>query len=169
MDRPSQPPSKPVLTVVEELLGQELIYEPNLIYTTEFWRPFIPFKNILHFEKTGDREFLFEIEEEVKLEPTGLMTTHYHANGTIEVQDYGEQATKGNLWELQINVQDPPAKVLTRVRARPTKNALKVGIFIQSLEFDAGLLDTIPGGRDAILFAIRVYVRQLLQNIALSN
>jgi hypothetical protein len=168
MDRPSQPPSKPVLTVVEELLGQQLIYDPDLIYTTEFWRPFIPFKNILCFEKTGDREFIFEIEEEVKLEPTGLITTQYHANGTIEVQDHGEQGSKGYLWELHIDVQSPAAKVLTRVRARPSKNALKVGIFIQSLEFDVGLLDVIPGGRDAVLFAIRVYIRQLLQNIALS-
>ena len=169
MDHSSNSPSKPVLTVVEEILGQELIYDPALIYTTEFWRPFIPL-NLLRFEKTtGDREFLFEIEEEVKLEPTGIITTKYHATGTIEVQDHGEQGTKGYLWTLHINVQDPPAKVQTRVRARPTKNALKVGIFIQSLEFDAGLIDTIPGGRDAILFAIRVYIRQLLHNIALAE
>ena len=172
MEHPTHVPSKPVLTIVEELPGQ-LIYDPATIYTTEFWRPFIPL-HLLRFEKTGDREFVFKIDEQVKLDPAGLLTTRYQASGTIEVQDHGDQGSKGYFWELYINVHSPAAKVFTRVRARelPPKQGeqvLKIGIFIQSLDFDAGLLDTIPGGRDAILFAIRVYIRQFLQNIALSK
>ena len=112
---------------------------------------------------------MFEIDDEIKLEPTGLLSQHYHAVGNIEVQDHGEQGPKGYLWELHITVQNPIAKVNTRVRAKKGEKGLKVGIFIQSLEFDAGLLDTIPGGRDAILFAIRLYIRQLLQNVAISQ
>ena len=168
MHNPSHPPSKPLLTVVEELSGQELIYDPDLIYTTAFWRPFIPL-HLPRFEKTGEREFVFEIDDEVKLEPSGLLSQHYHAIGTIEVEDHGEQGSKGYLWELHIRVQNPIVQVHTRVRAKKGEKGLKVGIFVHSLEFDAGLLDTIPGGRDAVLFAIRLYIRQLLQNITFSK
>ena len=95
------------------------------------------------------------------MDPTGYIIRDYKAEGIISVIDKGLQGSKGNLWEVKIIITNPKAQVFARVRGRDVDNSLKVGIFVMDIQFDNSLLDGF--GRDGILFAIRVKLRDLLQ------
>lgn len=153
----------PILTIVELLKNQNLSKYSKLIKETEFWIPLIPLK-LKKFEKTGEFEFSFEIDDKISLDPTGYIVRDYKAEGIISVIDKGSQGTKGNLWEVKITITNPKAQVMARVRGRDVDNSLKVGIFVMDIQFDNSMLDGF--GRDGILFAIRVKLRDLLQKAA---
>ena len=153
----------PILTIVEHLKNQNLSKYSKLIKETDFWKPMIPVK-LKKFEKTGEFEFSFEIDDKISLDPTGYIVRDYKAEGTISVIDKGLQGSKGNLWEVKITITNPKAYVFARVRGRDVNTSLKVGIFVMDIQFDNSLLDGF--GRDGILFAIRVKLRDLLQKAA---
>jgi len=155
--------SDPILTIVELLKNQNLSKYSELIKETDFWKPLIPLK-LKKFEKTGDFDFSFEIDDKITLDPTGYIVRNYKAEGTISVIDKGLQGSKGNLWEVEIKIIRPQAHVLARVRGRDVDNSLKVGIFVMDIQFDNSLMDGF--GRDGILFAVRVKLRDLLQKAA---
>ncbi|MHA1583745.1 MAG: hypothetical protein ACTSWL_00695 [Promethearchaeota archaeon] len=151
-----------ILSIVEEIQRQQLILDPEEIYNPKFWLPIIPLK-VKRFERIAPFEFEFAIDDDIQLDATGLLTTRYISEGIMNIDYKGEQKSKDHLWILDINVKSPEAKVLVNVRARnlKSKNAIKMGIFIQKLEFSDTLLDGF--GRDAVMFAIRVYIRNLLR------
>ncbi len=155
--------SDPILTIVEQLKNQNLSEYSNQIKETEFWKKLIPLK-LKKFEKTGDFEFEFEVDDSISLGPTGYIVRDFKAEGTISVIDKGLQGSKGNLWEVKITITQPQAHVFARVRGRDVDNYLKIGIFVMDIQFDNSLLDGF--GRDGILFAIRVKLRDLLQKAA---
>ena len=155
--------SEPILTIVEQLKNQNLSEYTNQIKETEFWKKLIPLK-LKKFEKTGDFEFEFEVDDSISLDPTGYIVRDYKAEGTISVNDKGLQGPKGHLWEVKITITQPEAHVFARVRGRDVDNSLKVGIFVLDIQFDNSLLDGF--GRDGILFAVRVKLRDLLQKAA---
>ncbi len=155
--------SAPILTIVEHLKNQNLSKYSKLIKESEFWIPLIPLK-LKKFEKAGKFDFSFEIDEKITLDPTGYLVRDYKAEGIISVIDKGLQGSKGNLWEVKITITNPKAEVIARVRGRDVNNSLKIGIFIMDIKFDNSLLDGF--GRDGILFAIRVKLRELLQKAA---
>ncbi len=155
--------SKPILTIVEYLKNQNLAKYSGSLHEINFWKPMIPL-NLKKFEKKGDFGFIFEVDDSISLDPTGYLVRDFKANGEIMVVDKGLQGSKGNLWEIEINLMEPQAHVFARVRARDVDNSLKVGIFVLKIEFDNSLLDGF--GRDGILFAIRVKLRDLLQKAA---
>ncbi len=151
--------SDPILTIVELLNNQNLSEYSNQIKETKFWKKLIPLK-LKKFEKTGEFDFSFEIDDTITLDPTGYIVRDYKAEGTISVIDKGLQSSKGKLWEVKITITNPKAQVMARVRGRDVDNSLKVGIFVLDIQFDNSLLDGF--GRDGILFAIRVKLRDLL-------
>jgi len=151
--------SDPILTVVELLKNQNLSKYSEKIKEVEFWKKMIPLK-LKKFEKTGEFGFSFEIDDSITLDPTGYIVRNYRAEGTISVNDNGLQGSKGNLWEVKITITKPQAHVFARVRGRDVDDSLKVGIFVMDIQFDNSLLDGF--GRDAILFAIRVKLRDML-------
>ena len=153
----------PILTIVEHLKNQNLSKYSKLIKEPDFWKPMIPLK-LKKFDKTGEFEFYFEIDDTITLDPAGFIVKDYKAKGTISVIDKGLQGSKGNLWEVKITITNPKAQVIARVRGRDVDNSLKVGIFVMDIQFDNSLLDGF--GRDGILFAIRVKLRDLLQKAA---
>jgi len=155
--------SDPILTIVELLKNQNLSKYSELIKETDFWKPMIPLK-LKKFEKKGDFEFSFEIDDSISLDPTGYIVRNYKAEGTISVIDKGLQGSKGNLWEVEIKIIQPQAHVFARVRGRDVDNSLKVGIFVMDIQFNNSLLDGF--GRDGILFAIRVKLRDMLLKAA---
>ncbi len=155
--------SDPILTIVELLKNQNLSKYSELIKETDFWKPLIPLK-VKKFEKTGDFDFSFEIDDSISLDPTGYIVRNYKAEGTISVIDKGLQGSKGNLWEVEIKIIRPQAHVFARVRGRDVDKSLKIGIFVMDIQFDNSLMDGF--GRDGILFAVRVKLRDLLQKAA---
>ena len=155
--------SDPILTVVELLKNQNLSKYSKQIKETDFWKPMIPVK-LKKFEKTGEFEFEFEVDDSISLDPTGYIVRDFKTKGNIFVTDNGIQGSKGNLWEVKITLTQPQAYVFARVRGRDIDNSLKVGIFVRNIQFDNSLLDGF--GRDGILFAIRVKLRDLLRKAA---
>jgi len=155
--------SDPILTVVELLKNQNLSKYSKQIKETNFWKPLIPLK-LKKFEKTGEFEFEFEVDDSISLDPTGYIVRDFKAEGAISVIDKGLQGSKGNLWEVKITITQPQAHIFARVRGRDVNNSLKVGIFVLDIKFDNSLLDGF--GRDGILFAVRVKLRDLLQKAA---
>jgi hypothetical protein len=155
--------SDPILTVVELLKNQNLSKYSEKIKEVEFWKKMIPLK-LKKFEKTGEFEFEFELDDSISLDPTGYIVRNYKAEGIISVIDKGLQGSKGQLWEVKITITQPEAHVFARVRGRDVDNSLKVGIFVLDIQFDNSLLDGF--GRDGILFAVRVKLRDLLQKAA---
>ena len=154
---------EPKLTIVEHLKNQNLSKYSDQIKETDFWKKIIPLK-LKKFEKTGEFEFSFEVDDSISLDPTGYIVRDFKTKGIISVTDKGMQGSKGNLWEVKIEITQPQAYVFARVRGRDVENSLKVGIFVMDIQFDNSLLDGF--GRDGILFAIRVKLRDLLQKAA---
>lgn len=153
---------KPLLAVVETLKNQSLEKYAELLYDPNFWKPLIPV-NAPVFEKSSKNSFLFSIDDYIRLDPFGNLKPHFQAEGKIDVIDKGEPNSKGHLWEISVNLENPPASIKVRVRARDLveEQALKIGIFVQSMLYDPTLLNGI--GQEAILFAIRLYLRELIQ------
>jgi len=155
--------SEPKLTIVEHLKNQNLSKYSDQIKETNFWKKIIPLK-LKKFEKTGEFEFSFKVDDSISLDPTGYIVRNFKTEGIISVTDKGIQGSKGNLWEVKITITQPQAHVFARVRGRDVDNTLKVGIFVMDIQFDNSLMDGF--GRDGILFAIRVKLRDLLQKAA---
>ena len=155
--------SDPILTIVELLKNQNLSKYSDQIKETDFWKNIIPLK-LIKFDKTGDFEFNFEVDDSISLDPTGYIVRDFKSEGIISVTDKGMQSLKGNLWEVKITLTQPQAYVFARVRGRDVDNSLKIGIFVMDIQFDNSLLDGF--GRDGILFAVRVKLRDLLQKAA---
>ncbi|QEE17697.1 hypothetical protein DSAG12_03535 [Promethearchaeum syntrophicum] len=153
----------PILTIVELLKNQNLSKYSNQIKETDFWKKIIPLK-LKKFEKTGDFEFIFEVDDSISLDPSSYIVRDFKTAGIISVTDKGMQRSKGNLWEVKITLTQPQAFVFARVRGRDVENSLKVGIFVMEIQFDHSLLDGF--GRDGILFAVRVKLRDLLKKAA---
>ncbi|MCF2139838.1 MAG: hypothetical protein K9W44_07280 [Candidatus Lokiarchaeota archaeon] len=153
---------KSILSVVETLSNQSLEKYQKLIYNADFWRPLIPLKTPV-FQKTSEFTFEFEIDDDIKLEPTGNLTRHFHAKGKINVEDCGVQDHRGSLWIVRIYLINPEVQVVARVRAKDLtdKKALKIGIFILSIDYNTSIKENIAF--DAVLFAIRLYLRELIQ------
>ena len=153
---------KPILSVVETLPNQSLKAYQTKIYEPEFWKPLIPLNTPI-FENRSERSFYFEIDDEIRLNPTGTLNQSFQAQGTIDVVDHGMQDSKGQLWDIAIKVISPLASVNVRVRARDIteSNAMKIGIFLQSIEYDRSLLKGV--GHEAVLFAIRLYLRETIK------
>jgi hypothetical protein len=154
--------SKSILSVVETIPGQQLNLDEDEIYNPNFWHPYIPI-NTPSLQKLDDQRFYFEIDDEIKLDPMGTLTTRYQGSGEMKVDFLGFQEGKGGLWHLEIHTQDPKAYVTGNIRAKniPTEDGLKIGIFLHRIDFDDALLDGY--GRDAVMFAIRLYLRKLIQ------
>lgn len=152
---------KPLLSVVEIIPNQNLAKYQTKIYDPEFWKPLIPL-NTPVFEKPQKNVFKFEIADKIKLDPSGSLFQTFHAEGEILIDDMGVPDHRGQLWKLKIRLKSPSANVLVRIRARdlPDKNALKIGIFILSIEHEEPLPALISF--DAVLFAIRLYLRELI-------
>jgi hypothetical protein len=153
--------SEPILTVVEELKGIQLRHFSRM-YDPDFWLPYIPLKN-KKIELKGDKIFAFEVGDRVSLDPLNTIVKDFTAKGTMNVKEMGKQGDKGNLWEITAEIMDPQVNIEVRLRAKDLPNALKIGIFLTKLEFDLGLLDGL--GKDAILFAARVKIRDMLQEL----
>jgi len=153
----------PILTIVELLKNQNLSKYSNQIKETDFWKKIVPLK-LIKFEKTGNFEFEFEVDDSISLDPSGYIVRDFKTVGNISVTDKGMLSSKGNLWEVKITLTQPKALVFARVRGRDVENSLKVGIFVMDIQFDNSLLDGF--GRDGILFAVRVKLRDLLQQAA---
>jgi hypothetical protein len=153
--------SEPVLTIVEELKGLKLSKFDNM-YDPNFWLPYIPLTQ-KSIERIGEKQYRFDVADKIALDPLGALVKDFRATGTLEVIDRGNQGDKGQLWEMKFTVTNPEVIVETRVRAKDVPNALKVGIYITRLDFDAGLMQGF--GRDAIYFAARVKIRELLQSV----
>lgn len=150
----------PILTVVEHLKNQNLSKYSDQIYDIDFWKPMIPLK-LKRFDKTGPFSFAFEVDDMISLDPTGYLIREFKVKGTILVIDQGMQGSKGNLWEIYIETLEPKTHVFARVRAKDVNDYLKIGIFVQKIEFNNDLLDGF--GRDGILFAVRVKLREILK------
>ena len=153
---------KPLLSVVEVLPNQNLAKYQAKIYDPEFWKPLIPLNTPI-FKSTAELNFEFEIDDKIILDPTGTLFQKFNAKGEIIVEDKGTPDHHGKLWNMKIVLNSPPATVYVRIRARDLsdRNALKIGIFILSIEHDQYLQGTIT--LDAILFAIRLYLRELIK------
>jgi hypothetical protein len=153
---------KAILTVVESLQGQKLNLNEDEIYNPDFWKPFLPIK-LSKFQKMNENTFNFEINDQIQLDPTGTLNTKYSASGTFQFDFLEVSEERGGRWAFQIHVNDPLADVSGIIRARNLAESLKIGIFIYSLKFDESSL--IGYGTNAIMFAIRLYLRKMLQNI----
>ncbi|MHA1674550.1 MAG: hypothetical protein ACTSYI_13105 [Promethearchaeota archaeon] len=156
---------KPIISVVETIPHQSLKEYSSKIYDPEFWKPLIPLRTPV-FDKSSERSFYFEIDDNIRLNPTGTLNQSFQAQGTIDVVDHGEQDSKGQLWDITIEVISPIASVKARVRARDivdsdSVNAMKIGIYIQAIEYDRSLLKGV--GPEAVLFAIRIYLREAIK------
>ncbi|UYP45113.1 hypothetical protein NEF87_001398 [Candidatus Lokiarchaeum ossiferum] len=160
--------SKPLLSVVDEIQNQVLANYADKIFETEFWKPLIPIKAKM-FEKLNTTGFQFEIDDDIILDSSGLLKRHFFAKGTIHVEEKENIVSNGKIWDVEISLNEPLAIVKVRIRARDIveKKKLKIGIFIQTMDFDNNLLDGV--GRDAILFAIRFYIRKAIQIAAKIN
>lgn len=160
--------SKPLLAVVDKLENQCLANYADRIYETEFWRPLLPIKAKM-FEKVNPTEFQFEIDDDIILDSAGLLKRHFYAKGTIQVEETSNLGPKGKIWNVEIFLNEPIANVKVRIRARDLveEKKLKMGIFIQTMVFDDNLLDGV--GRDAILFAVRFYIRKAIHTAAKIN
>ncbi|MCP4760833.1 MAG: hypothetical protein GY870_03560 [archaeon] len=156
---------KIIITVVEELKGfQYSDFKPH-IYDETFWLPLIPLKN-KKLEKIGQSEFKFDTKDTIYLDITGTLKVDFEGKGTYKLIDHGDQGSKGCLWELKSEVTEPKATVGIRVRVKDLpNNKMKVGIYVYKLDYDSGLLTGLPFGHDAVLFASKSKIRELLSNI----
>jgi hypothetical protein len=151
-----------ILSVVEELKGLQLVHFLPHIYKPEFWLPHIPLRS-KKLTEVGDKQYEFMASDVFSLDPLGTIKKDVILEGTINVVDYGAQGDKGNLWELQIDVKKPVSKASIRLRAKNVGSNLKVGIYVYELELDLGALEGF--GRDGVLFAARVKLRDFMQQI----
>ena len=153
--------SKPILTVVEELKGLQ-IEDFNDMYNPDFWLPFIPMRD-KKLDLIADKTYHFKVVDTIKLDPLGAITKDFIGVGQVANTSHEDQGTKGQLWVLNFSLEKPLSKVEVRIRARNLPGALKVGIFVQKLEFDNNLLQGF--GLDGVLFAARVKIRDLTRDI----
>lgn len=156
--------SELVLSVVEELKGIKVADFMDRMYEPEFWYPLLPLKQKF-IEKVEPFKFQFKMQDSVPLDITGTFKYDILAEGSIDVIEHGFQGDeKGYLWELKVEVTKPEAYAEVKVRARDTKDSMKVGIYVYKWEFDLGKLDSRIG-KDAVYFAGRFKIRETLEKI----
>ncbi len=159
---------KPVLSVVEELKGINLEDFIEKIYDPEFWYSYIPLrkKKIETIPESQEEihKYTYEVEDTVYMDVTQTLKYDFSSNGKIEVIDKGNQGNKGHLWELDLDIEHPQSTISLNIRAKNVNQNLKVGFFIYRLDFDMGKLKDLPFGWDAIIFAGRMKLRELLKD-----
>jgi hypothetical protein len=104
----------------------------------------------------------FTVNDQVRLDPTGNLTTKYQAEGSFSIREQSTSPTKGAKWSFKIDVKDPFSIVQGVIRARNLRDGLKLGVFIYQLNFEEEILDGY--GRSAVMFAIRFYIRKMINN-----
>lgn len=158
--------SSPILSVVEHIQGQQLNLDDEEIYEPSFWIPYLPIK-FPEFTRKNENTYSFHIQDTIKLDPTGTLSTNYDAKGDFSVSFIEQNHAKGAKWTFEINVETPKAIVKGAIRARNEKTGLKLGIFLYHL--DSSDINSAEVAQDAIFFAIRLYLRKLLQKFSLTS
>ncbi len=153
---------KPIFSVVEELKGISLNDFIDRVYDPGFWIPFIPLST-KEITKTDKFTFEYKVGDTIYMDPTKTLKYDFESNGTILVHDEGDQGDKGKLWKLDVDVKHPASQISVNIRAKDTDKGLKTGFFIYKLEYDLGALKDFPFGHDAIIFAGRLKLRELIQ------
>ena len=157
--------AKPILSVVEALEGIHLQDFIADVKKPEFWLPLLPVREKrLTLEQPN--EYRFFVAETVKMDPTGTLKYDFTGEGVIHLVDHGNQGNKGRLWELKIELEKPKSFVHLRVRARDDGSKLKVGVYLVQLDMDLGAMNGLGFGKDGILFAGRVKIREVMQQFA---
>ena len=75
---------KPIISVVETIPHQSLKDYSSKIYDPEFWKPLIPLRTPV-FDKSSERSFYFEIDDNIRLNPTGTINQSFHPNDAVMV------------------------------------------------------------------------------------
>ena len=155
----------PIISVVEELKGQQLDLDQEDIYSPSYWLPHLPV-NFTEFIHTGESSYQFHIVDTIKLDPTGTLKADYDAIGKITFLLKENTPKKGYMWEFDILVEEPEAHIQGTIRARNLSKNLKIGIYIYQL--DSNDPRFLQFGKDPIYFAIRLYLRKLISQFKLA-
>ena len=154
---------KALLSVVEELKGIKLEDFGADLYDPQFWYPYVPLKNKT-IEQLDEKTYSYDVSDTIYMDVTKTMKFDFDSNGTIQVVKDSDEGSKGRLWVLKVDVKKPEAQIEVNIRARNVANGIKIGFFVYKLSYDLGKLDALGFGTDAVHFAGRVKLRDLLKN-----
>lgn len=129
--------------------------------TPEFWKKNTPI-NFTSLQLQNPNKFSFEIDDEFRLDNTGLINHRYKTEGTAEIAEIIQEDETNIALKILIHTQTPPSICIGTIKARyEMGKGLKFGVFIYRLEVDLSTTPTIS--RSMVEYAIRYYLRKTIQ------
>ncbi len=103
------------------------------------------------------------MQDTITFDPAGLTKMNLLVRGDLIFEYKGKDGDKGHLYDLYVRNNNYVNKMDARLRIKSEGTNLKVGVFLQSIEFGSGLLDR-GLDKNAIIIAIKIKIKNLLTN-----
>ena len=136
----------------------------KVLFDAKVWEKIAPVEKI-SANFSAPNVLSSEIQDSISLDPAGLTKINLTVRGDLIFEYKGVDGDKGYLYELYVRNNNYVNKMDARLRVKNEGSMLKVGIFLQSIEFGSALLDR-GLGRDALIVAIKLKIKNLLSNLA---
>ncbi len=132
------------------------------IFDAEVWEKISPVEKI-SANFSAPNVLFSEMQDTITFDPAGLTKINLIVHGDLIFEYKGVDGDKGHLYEMYVRNNNYVNNMDARLRVKSEGANLKVGIFLQSIEFGSGLLDR-GLGRDALIVAIKLKIKNLLTN-----
>ncbi|OLS13834.1 MAG: hypothetical protein RBG13Loki_2511 [Promethearchaeota archaeon CR_4] len=134
------------------------------IFNAKVWEKIAPVEKI-SANFTAPNVLSSEMQDTITFDPTGLTKVNLLVKGDLIFEYKGVDGDKGHLYDLNVRNNNYVNKMDARLRVKSEGSTLKVGVFLQSIEFNSTLFDR-GFGREAILVGIKLKLKNLLTNFA---
>jgi hypothetical protein len=132
------------------------------IFDAKVWEKIAPVEKITA-KFTSPNVLFSEMQDTITFDPTGLTKINLVVRGDLIFEYKGVDGDKGHLYELNVRNNNYVNKLDARLRVKSEGPQLKVGVFLQGIEFNSTLFDR-GFGRNAIMVAIKLKIKNLLTN-----
>ncbi len=132
------------------------------IFDAKVWEKIAPVEKI-SANFSAPNVLFSEMQDTITFDPAGLTKINLLVRGDLIFEYKGVDGDKGHLYELYVRNNNYVNKMDGRLRVKAEGSNLKVGVFLQSIEFTSGLLDR-GLGREALIIAIKLKIKNLLTN-----
>jgi len=132
------------------------------IFDAKVWEKIAPVEKITA-NFTSPNVLFSEMQDTITFDPAGLTKINLLVRGDLIFEYKGIDGDKGHLYEFYVRNNNYVNKMDARLRVKSEGSQLKVGVFLQSIEFNSAMFDR-GFGRDALIVAIKLKIKNLLTN-----
>jgi hypothetical protein len=132
------------------------------LFDAKVWEKIAPVERI-SANFSAPNVLFSEMQDTITFDPAGLTKMNLLVRGDLIFEYKGVDGDKGHLYELYVRNNNYVNKMDAHLRVKSEGTNLKVGVFLQSIEFGSALLSR-GLGKNAIIVAIKLKIKNLLAN-----